>query len=224
MTSVFQNTGQSTPKPPRELLFKVLVVGEFGVGKTAIIRRYCEGAFSFNYKVTIGVDFALKTLEWDENTKINLQLWDIAGHERFGSMTRVYYKYAMAAVIVFDLSRPVTFFSVPKWYDDLISKVELPDQRPLPVILLANKCDLPVADDFNMDSVTDFVASHRLVGCFATSAKDDVNIDAAVEKLVDHILVSRRSSIPNTASNGVLLGEEASERARPEAAVGRCCR
>ncbi|GFO00851.1 ras-related protein rab-32 [Plakobranchus ocellatus] len=60
---------------PTEHLYKVLVIGEFGVGKTSLIRRYTEGYFSPNYKLTIGVDFALKSLEWDNNTKINLQLW-----------------------------------------------------------------------------------------------------------------------------------------------------
>ncbi|KAK8785155.1 hypothetical protein V5799_008480 [Amblyomma americanum] len=76
-----------------DLLFKVLVIGDFGVG-----------VFNPGYMITIGVDFALKHLVWDSNKHITLQLWDIAGHERFGYMTRVYYKYATAAVIVYDLS------------------------------------------------------------------------------------------------------------------------
>jgi Ras-related protein Rab-32 len=52
------------------------------VGKTSLIKRYCEGYFTPNYKLTIGVDFAVKSLDWDDNTKITLQLWDVAGHER----------------------------------------------------------------------------------------------------------------------------------------------
>lgn len=136
-------------------------------------------------------------------------------------MTRVYYKYAMAAVIVFDLSRPATFFSVPKWYDDLIAKVELPDQRPLPVVLLANKCDLPVAADVNMDAVMEFVHSRNIVGCFSTSAKDNINIEDAVETLVDHILTCR-NSIPHP--NGVTLTESDPERTVSEVPAGRCCR
>ncbi|MPC61759.1 Ras-related protein Rab-32 [Portunus trituberculatus] len=59
---------------PRELQFKVLVIGEFGVGKTAVIRRYTEGHFSPYYKLTIGVDFAVKTLDWDAKTKVTVQL------------------------------------------------------------------------------------------------------------------------------------------------------
>ncbi|KXJ19153.1 Ras-related protein Rab-32B, partial [Exaiptasia diaphana] len=112
----------------QENLYKVLVIGEYGVGY-----------FSPNYKLTIGVDFAQKVIDWDESTRINLQLWDVAGHERFGHMTRVYYKYAIAAVIVFDLSRPATFEAVSKWYSDISQKVMLTNEKPIPIILLANK-------------------------------------------------------------------------------------
>ena len=89
------------------------MIGDYGVGKTAIIRRYTSGEFTPNYKLTIGVDFAVKKLVRDSSS-ITLQLWDIAGHERFGHMTHVYYKYAIAAIIVFDLGRAATFDSVAK--------------------------------------------------------------------------------------------------------------
>lgn len=60
----------------------MIVIGDYAVGKTSLIKRYCEGYFTPNYKLTIGVDFAVKSLDWDDNTKITLQLWDVAGHER----------------------------------------------------------------------------------------------------------------------------------------------
>ncbi|XP_054265167.1 ras-related protein Rab-38-like [Macrosteles quadrilineatus] len=93
---------------------KFLIIGDFGVGKTAIVRRYVDGRFSSNYKITIGADFTLKTVLWNGETRINVQLWDIAGHERFGYMTRVYYKSAVGAVVVFDLTRSATIQSVTK--------------------------------------------------------------------------------------------------------------
>ena len=84
-----------------EYLFKTLVIGDIGVGKTSLIKRYVHHVFGSTYKPTIGVDFALKVINWDSETIIRLQLWDIAGQERFGTMTRVYYRDAVAAFIVF---------------------------------------------------------------------------------------------------------------------------
>ena len=68
----------------KEYLFKVLVIGELGVGKTSIIKRYVHQLFSQHYRATIGVDFALKVINWDSKTLVRLQLWDIAGKETLG--------------------------------------------------------------------------------------------------------------------------------------------
>lgn len=72
----------------KEHLYKILCIGELGTGKTSFIKRYVHQFFSSNYRATIGVDFALKVIPWDETTLVRLQLWDIAGQERFGNMTR----------------------------------------------------------------------------------------------------------------------------------------
>ena len=85
------------------------------------------------------VDFALKVIEWDEDTTVRLQLWDIAGQERFGIMTHVYYKEAAAACVVFDITSPRTFQAAAKWKADVDSKVFLESGDPVPSILLANK-------------------------------------------------------------------------------------
>lgn len=70
----------AAPTEKREHLYKILVIGELGTGKTSFIKRYVHQFFSQNYRATIGVDFALKVLNWDQNTIIRLQLWDIAGN------------------------------------------------------------------------------------------------------------------------------------------------
>ncbi|XP_070577916.1 ras-related protein Rab-32B-like [Ptychodera flava] len=102
-------------------------------------------------------------------------------------MTRVYYKYAIAAIIVFDLSRPATFDSVLKWYNDVNQKVMLANGQPVPVILLANKCDLEdvVVDN---ESLNSFCKTYKFMGWFATSAKEDKNINEAMVFLVQNIL------------------------------------
>jgi Ras-related protein Rab-32 len=133
------------------------------------------------------VDFCLKNLDYDESTSVTLQLWDIAGHERFGHMTRVYYKSAIAAIICFDISRPSTLDNVKKWKDDINDKVALPDGNPIPMILLATKCDLP---DISIDQhkMSKFVQENNFLCWFETSAKTNQNIDRAFQALVGHIV------------------------------------
>lgn len=177
------------PAEKREYLYKILVIGELGAGKTSIIKRYVHQFFSPHYRATIGVDFALKVLSWDPETIIRLQLWDIAGQERFGNMTRVYYKEAVGAFIVFDVTRAATFDAVLKWKQDLDAKVTLPDGNPIPCVLLANKCDQPKEGVANNGAkIDEFVRENKFSAWFETSAKDNVNIDEAAKALVQKIL------------------------------------
>ncbi|XP_028277787.1 ras-related protein Rab-38b isoform X2 [Parambassis ranga] len=154
----------------KEHLYKVLVIGDLGVGKTSIIRRYVHQTYSTNYRATIGVDFALKVLNWDSET-VRLQLWDIAGQERFGNMTRVYYREAMGAFIVFDVTRPTTFEAVIKWKEDLDSKLMLANGQSIATVLLANKCDQGRELTNNGIKMDQFCKDHGFVGWFETSAK-----------------------------------------------------
>jgi len=171
----------------QELLFKVLVVGDMGTGKTAIIRRYVNHSYSDGYKATIGVDFALKEINWDSKTLVRLQLWDIAGQERYGNMTRVYYKEAIGAFVVFDITNSGTFEAVKKWKEDMDAKVTLAEDKPIPVVLLANKCDL-VKTPCNKEVMDEYCKEHGFVSWFATSAKENIQVDAAVDCLIDNIL------------------------------------
>ncbi|TDG48985.1 hypothetical protein AWZ03_004669 [Drosophila navojoa] len=191
MDQEMEPTIMSPSGEKREHLYKILVIGELGTGKTSFIKRYVHQFFSQNYRATIGVDFALKVLHWDANTIVRLQLWDIAGQERFGNMTRVYYKEAVGAFIVFDVTRSGTFDCVSKWKEDLDSKVQLPDGSPIPCILLANKCDQEkqgiVTQPERMD---EYVRENGFAGWFETSAKENINIDEAARALVNKILIN----------------------------------
>uniref|UniRef100_A0A8C5DND4 Ras-related protein Rab n=1 Tax=Gouania willdenowi TaxID=441366 RepID=A0A8C5DND4_GOUWI len=156
----------------QERLLKVLVIGDLGVGKTSIIKRYVHQVFSQHYRATIGVDFALKVLSWDQQTVVRLQLWDIAGQERYGNMTRVYYREAVGALVVFDMTRLSTFQAVLKWKGDLDSKVALGNGRPVPAVLLANKCDqrsLGLCP--KVPKLESFSQQYGFVGWYETSAK-----------------------------------------------------
>lgn len=191
-----------------ERLLKVLVIGDLGVGKTSIIKRYVHQVFSQHYRATIGVDFALKVLSWDEKTVVRLQLWDIAGQERYGNMTRVYYREAVGALVVFDMTRLSTFQAILKWKEDLDTKVALSNGRPVPAVLLANKCDqrsqglcpkLPKLENFSRQ--------YGFVGWYETSAKDNTNIDAAITCLVKSIVTveDERAVAGKTEPEGSVL-------------------
>jgi len=181
-----------------EYLYKVLVVGDIGTGKTSIIKRFVHNIFSVHYKSTIGVDFALKVIPLDATTIVRLQLWDIAGQERFGNMTRVYYKEAVGAMVVFDVTRVGTFDAVQKWKNDIDQKVMLPpDDRPIPVILLANKCDLAKDGFFKTPAQMDkYCEENNFIGWSETSAKDNINIEKAAKFLVSKILENDISHTP----------------------------
>ncbi|KPP65355.1 ras-related protein Rab-38-like, partial [Scleropages formosus] len=190
----------------KEHLFKVLVIGDLGVGKTSIIQRLVQRVFSQHYRATVGVDFWLKVVERDQRTVVRLQLWDIAGQERCGNMMRVYYRDAVGALLVFDVTRASTFEAVLKWKGDLDSKVMLSNGRSVPTVLLANKadqslhglrCQLPRLDAFCRDN--------GFVGWFETSAKEDTNIDAAIQCLVDNILVNAESPAAESRTDLVVL-------------------
>ncbi|XP_061327467.1 ras-related protein Rab-32 isoform X2 [Pezoporus flaviventris] len=118
------------------------------------------------------------------------------GQERFGNMTRVYYKEAVGAFVVFDVTRGSTFEAVLKWKHDLDSKVLLPNGSPIPVVLLANKCDQKKDGSQNLTQMDQFCREGGFVGWFETSAKDNINIDEAARFLVENILTNYKT-FPN---------------------------
>mmetsp|Transcript_2820 Transcript_2820/g.4062 ORF Transcript_2820/g.4062 Transcript_2820/m.4062 type:complete len:234 (-) Transcript_2820:647-1348(-) len=204
----------------QEQLYKVLVVGDYGVGKTAFIRRTCNNEFTNNYRITIGVDFSKKHVEY-EDKNVTLQLWDIAGHERYGGLTRVYYKFAIAALVCFDISRPSTLDNVKKWREDINSKVTLPNEEHIPMILLANKCDL---DDISIDEqkLSKFAKDNGFMAWFKCSAKDNININETIQYLVGHIVElskTQKLELPNEKENNLsVLNEDSRQRLRRDVA------
>lgn len=207
----------------KDSFYKVLVIGDYAVGKTSLIKRYTEGVFTPNYKLTIGVDFAVKKILRDNNDVVTVQLWDIAGHERFGTMTRVYYKYAIAAVIVYDIQRVSTFEAVLKWKEDVDSKVKLPNGEKIPCLLLANKCDLP-GSVVNEDELNNFCQAHGFIGWYATSALANEGIDKAMKFLADRIVEVAATCAPiQKPTDTVELGEVDDDDTIDKEKNGGCC-
>jgi len=174
---------------PLEYSCKVIVVGDQNTGKTSLIERYTHGTFDKGYKATIGVDFCLKDILWNESTKINLQLWDIAGQERYTNLTRMYYKEARGAFVVFDVTKERSLLEgAVKWKADIDKKVFLPNGQPIPVILLANKCDLLQGAKYQNVDLDKFCKEHGFAKWFFTSAKENIQIGEAANFLVETIL------------------------------------
>uniref|UniRef100_A0A3B1ICH1 RAB32, member RAS onco family n=1 Tax=Astyanax mexicanus TaxID=7994 RepID=A0A3B1ICH1_ASTMX len=134
-------SGGSKSGSVTEHLFKILVIGDSGVGKTSFVNRYVKNHFSSHLKLTLGVDFSMKVIDWDSKTLVRLQLWDISGHEHFKNMSRAYFKGARGALVVYDVTKESTLEGALSWKLELDHKVVTDKGRPIPSVLLANKCD-----------------------------------------------------------------------------------
>jgi small GTP-binding protein len=173
-----------------EQTFKIIVVGDATVGKTSLIRRFANDTFSDAYKATVGVDFAFKAVPMKGRGIVKLQLWDIAGQERFQSMTRVFYQSALAAVIVCNASN-VRLAAIERWKTDIDSKVFIASTgRPIPCILVANKLDLvPTQEERDRieAQLQAFAVEQGFVGLQLTSAKAGVGVKEAFLRSVDAV-------------------------------------
>lgn len=136
-------SGETTIKE-KTLRFKVLVVGEPGVGKTSLVARYTLNKFSGNYKTTIGVDFATKKVRWDDHTIIELQLWDLAGQDRLSSQTRTYYRGTEGVICVCDITRMESKQEALRWKEGVEERAVDSQNEPImpPCALIVNKMDL----------------------------------------------------------------------------------
>ena len=154
-----------------ESLFKILLLGDSGVGKSCIIIRYIENNFSNNLMNSIGVDFKLKNIEIDSK-KIKLQIWDTAGQERFKTITTSYYKGAHAILVVFDITDRDSFDHVRNWMADIDKFAKEGVLR----ILVGNKCDLMNNRQVSTEEAKE-IANKYGIKYIETSAKDTINID-----------------------------------------------
>ena len=119
-----------------DYLFKCVAVGDGGCGKTALVVRFSQGFFQENYKLTIGVEFAVKTIHIN-NHNVKLQIWDTGGQERFQYVRPLYYKGSMGCIVLFDLTNRESFDHIPKWLDEVKK-----ESGSIPMLLVGNKKDL----------------------------------------------------------------------------------
>ena len=126
-----------------DFLFKIVVLGEGAVGKTAIVTRFSHGFFRTDYKTTIGSQFAVKNVEIvkseREKVTVKLQIWDVAGQSRFQILRPMYYRGSSGGILVYDVTRRRTFIVLEEWLEELHKALG----KDIPLILVANKTDLP---------------------------------------------------------------------------------
>jgi len=148
--------------------FKIIVLGESGVGKTCLSFRFCAGKFPLHSESTIGLDFREKIVELD-GERLKLQLWDTAGQERFKrSITHHYYRNVSAIVFVYDVTSVASLVALDSWLEE-VRNHGVPDSAPR--VLVGNKCDQ--GDQVVTTSTAQRWADDRGMPLFETSAKDD---------------------------------------------------
>jgi small GTP-binding protein len=159
------------------------MIGAGGSGKTALVNRFLTNKFSEQYIVTIGSQFAVKTVETIDQhgdaVVVKLLVWDLAGQERFDFIRTSYYQGSKGALLVYDTTRKSTFLELPKWLEE----TEKALGKRIPIIVLANKVDLVNERVIDQESGMRFVQENNLVAYLETSALSGQNVEEAFQLL-----------------------------------------
>ena len=139
-----------------QFIFKLILIGNSGTGKTSIINRYINEKFEDSYKCTIGVDFILKKIKIN-NQNIKLQIWDTAGMEKYKQITTSYYRGSHGAIVVFDLTNKDSFNDVQKWVNDFYN-ITNQSSNMRSVVIVGNKSDLIEKREVNKDDIDKYIS------------------------------------------------------------------
>lgn len=177
-----------------QIRLKTVIIGDGGVGKTSILKRYLAEGFEKDYIKTVGANFYSTEGNYSvdgEKTPIQWVLWDLGGQPTFNEVRSMYYQGAKAAILVFDISRPETYHNLPNWLNEFWENAG----GKYPVALVANKidlrgnCDEEVSKSMGQKYVQELSEyTGYQVPYVETSAKEDLNIDKLFERLVKVVL------------------------------------
>ena len=171
------------------MLFKVIIVGDSGVGKTNLLTCFCEGVFKDNYVATIGVDFKIKMLQVDEK-RVKMQIWDTAGQERFRNITQTYYKGAAGIVLAYSISDNRSYTNITTW----IKQIENNASDDVCKILLGTKSDLQEERQVTYEE-GNVLAKKYNMQFLEVSAKTGINVYECFTALAREIK-EKRDQIP----------------------------
>ncbi|GJS60996.1 Ras-related protein RabA6a-like protein [Tanacetum coccineum] len=206
-----------------DYLFKTVLIGDSAVGKSNLLSRFAKDEFYLDSKPTIGVEFAYRNTKVGDKT-VKAQIWDTAGQERFRAITSSYYRGALGAMLVYDITRQGTFDNIKKWLHELR---EFGD-RDMVIVLVGNKSDLVDLREVDVEDGQKLAQLENLY-FMETSAKDNLNVEDVFLQMITKIysIASQKSldakkneSIPNLDGRKeilVVVGEEA-----PSKQIG-CC-
>ncbi|KAJ3447783.1 ras and ef-hand domain-containing protein [Anaeramoeba flamelloides] len=192
-----------------DYLFKILLIGDSGVGKSCVLLRFTDNEFRSSFLSTIGVDFKIKTIDLN-GKQTKLQIWDTAGQERFQTITRNYYKGAQGIFLVYDVSERDTFDNIQNWVDEVKNNTE----KAVTMLLIGNKCDLVNKRQVSTEEGEQLAQNLKM--CFLeTSAKDNTNIAKCFQVMAGEIeikLSTDENEIDNKKIISVTEGKKIKKR------------
>ncbi|WFD31798.1 ras GTPase [Malassezia sp. CBS 17886] len=182
--------------PDYDYLFKLLLIGDSGVGKSCLLLRFADDTYTESYISTIGVDFKIRTIELEGKT-VKLQIWDTAGQERFRTITSSYYRGAHGIIVVYDVTDEATFANVKQW----LQEIERYACEGVNKLLVGNKSDLASSRAVEYDTAKQF-AEQLNIPFLETSAKDATNVEQAFLTMAKQIKDRMGTSTMQDAQGG----------------------
>lgn len=165
-----------------DYLFKLLLIGDSGVGKTCLLFRFSEDAFNTTFISTIGIDFKIRTIELN-GKRIKLQIWDTAGQERFRTITTAYYRGAMGIMLVYDITSEKSFENIKNW----IRNIEEHASSDVERMILGNKCDMNDKRQVSKERGEKLAIDYG-IKFLETSAKTSINVEESFITLAKDIM------------------------------------
>ena len=182
---------------------KIVIIGDSGVGKTNLVKRFASNTFDGNSKATVGVEFMAKSYKIN-NQIFKIELWDTAGQERYKSITAVYYKGAKGALIVYDITSKNSFDNIDKWLDEIRNK----SSNDIKLMIIGNKTDLKQFREVSNEQALE-KARALSIPLMETSALDSFNVKEAFNDLLKEIYKDMRKNksleIDYDTNNGIDL-------------------
>merc|ERR1712001_34277 len=213
-TSSFTDKVEFNMNPEYDYLFKLLLIGDSGVGKSCLLLRFADDTYTESYISTIGVDFKIRTIELDGKT-IKLQIWDTAGQERFRTITSSYYRGAHGIIVVYDVTDQESFNNVKQWLQE-IDRYACENVNKL---LVSNKCDLTNKKVVDYTSAKEY-ADQLGIPFLETSAKNATNVEQAFMTMAAEI---KNRVGPPAAAQPSAAGVKIDSKPVEANKAGGCC-